>query len=228
MDKIRVVLADDQVLFVENLRIVLETRAKDIKVVGIARDGIEAVECVNREHPNIILMDVRMPNMDGVEATRLIHNQCPDTQVMMLTTFDDDQYVHEALHNGAVGYVLKNISPLELITTIRAVNQGRVIISPAIAAKLVEGMPHAERESIDQSHTASTVPEGYQELSKREKEVFALIARGYNNKEISEQLFVAEQTVKNYVHAVYQKIGARDRIQAVHIAQSLDSELQMD
>ena len=145
MDFIKVLLVDDQILFVESLKTVLETRTKDIKVIEIAHDGWEAVQKVEKEHPHIVLMDVRMPKMDGVEATSIIKKKFPETHVMMLTTFDDDEFVHDALYHGAVGYLLKDIPPDELITAIRAVNEGSVLISQTVAAKIVQQFYHQEK-----------------------------------------------------------------------------------
>jgi DNA-binding NarL/FixJ family response regulator len=223
MNKIRVVLADDQVLFVENLKFVLEKRAKDIAVTGVAQNGSEAIACVERQKPHIVLMDIRMPIMDGVEATRIIHQRFPDTQIIVLTTFDDDAYVHDALHYGAVGYLLKNIPPKELIASIRAVREGGVLISPQIARKLVDQVFQLTREKNKKAEL-SKESFNQQGLSNREKEILHLISKGYNNKEISNFLFIAEQTVKNYAHSIYSKIGARDRAQAIKMA--LDGEIQ--
>ena len=217
MSKISVLLVDDQVLFVESLRTVLETRADDFEVVGVAYNGHEAIECVEREKPEVVLMDVRMPEMDGVEATRIIHKQYPKIQVMMLTTFDDDEYVYEALHHGAVGYLLKDIPPHELIASIRAMREGSVQISPTVAAKLVERAYHTEKR-IEQKDTQKAYPPWYENLSKREIEVLKLLSKGYVNREISESLFVAEQTIKNHVSLIYSKMKARNRAHAVRMA----------
>jgi len=130
MAEIQVLLVDDQVLFVQSLRTVLNTVAADIHVCGIALNGKEAVDFVSRQRPDVILMDVRMPVMDGVEATRIIHKEHPDISIMMLTTFDDDSYVVEALNEGAVGYILKDVPPEELIIAVRAIYSGKIIISP--------------------------------------------------------------------------------------------------
>ena len=138
MDKIKLLLVDDQKLFVESLRTVLRTRAKDMAVIGVAGDGSEALAMVDLEQPDVILMDVRMSGMNGVEATRRIKEKYPAIRVLMLTTFDDDDYVVEALKVGAVRYLLKDMPPAELITAIRAVYEGGILISPKVAAKLVD------------------------------------------------------------------------------------------
>ena len=136
MDKIRLVIADDQSLITQSFKVLLETVAKDIVVVGLAMDGREAVALVQKERPDVVLMDVRMPNMDGVQATKAIHQRDPGVKIIMLTTFDDDEYVHEAVRAGAVGYLLKDISTEELISSITAVKEGAVLVSTSVAAKL--------------------------------------------------------------------------------------------
>ena len=137
MDRIRVVLVDDQVLFVESLQTVLELRSDDIEVVGTAHNGEEGLEVIRAARPDIVLMDVRMPGMDGVEATRRLHQEHPEIKVVMLTTFDDDVYVREAMQYSAVGYILKNIPATNLINSIRAVRDGTIQLSPSVMHKIV-------------------------------------------------------------------------------------------
>jgi DNA-binding NarL/FixJ family response regulator len=216
MEQIKVLLVDDQRLFVESLRTVIETRATDITVVGVAYNGAEAIECVAKELPDVVLMDVRMPVMNGVESTRLIKEQYPDIKVLMVTTFDDDQYVIDALRLGAVGYLLKDMPPAELITAVRAVYEGGVLISPTVAAKMVEKLTSpvgTEKEMTDQHDAGTGSYAGINELNGREKKIIQLMAQGYDNKEIARELYVAEQTVKNYVSIIYSKLGVRDRVQ---------------
>lgn len=211
MDKIKLLLVDDQTLFVESLKTVLRTRAKDMIVSGVANDGPAALVMVATEQPDVVIMDVRMPGMNGVEATRQIKEKFPATRVLMFTTFDDDDYVIEALKLGAVGYLLKDMSPEELITAIRAVHEGGVLISPKVAAKIVDKLvyqPGKER-SPDSEPISLT-----NDLSNREKEVLRLLAQGLDNKEIAARLFIAEQTVKNHVSVIYSKLGVHDRFQA--------------
>ncbi len=216
MKKIKVVLVDDQTLFVESLRTVLETRADDIMVVGIANDGNQAIEVVAETCPDVVLMDVRMPGMNGVESTRIIKERYPDTRVLMLTTFDDDQYVIEALRLGAVGYLLKNMPPAELISAIRAVYEGGVLISPQVANKLV-GLLTIPLNKTEDHHESNSITSHVNQLSSREKEILQLMAEGLDNKEIAKKLYIAEQTVKNYVSVIYSKLGVRDRVQASRI-----------
>lgn len=216
MEKIKVVLVDDQTLFVESLRTVLETRADDMIVVGVANDGGQAVEVVAETRPDVVLMDVRMPGINGVESTGTIKERYPETRVLMLTTFDDDQYVIEALRLGAVGYLLKNMPPAELISAIRAVHEGGVLISPQVANKLVGLLTGSQNKPEDNQENSEIVALANQ-LSSREKEILQLMAEGLDNKGIAKKLFIAEQTVKNYVSVIYSKLGVKDRVQASRI-----------
>ncbi len=222
MNRIRVMLADDQRLFVESLKSVLETRAEDVSVIGIAKDGAEAVEMAIRLNPDIVLMDLRMPAMDGVEATKRIKERAPGIQVVMLTTFDDDEYVREALLCGAVGYLLKDIPPSEVIASLRAVKEGSVLISAPIAAKLIGRIAELE-DAPHHPERAERDPGKLQSLSGREREVLDLLAEGLDNREIADRLFLAEQTVKNLVSMIYSKIGTHNRISAMKIASGEDS-----
>lgn len=213
MEPIRVLLVDDQVLFVESLRRVITSRAKDIQVVGIAYDGVEAIELVHRERPDIVLMDVKMPRMDGVRATHEILSRYPAIKIMMLTTFDDDEFVLEALREGAKGYLLKNIPPEEVLTSIRALNSGVDQISPSVAAKLVHKALTSEK-AFRPAGTQPQNPEWYQGLREFERQLLTLLAQGYSNKEIAERLHFAEQTVKNYLSTIYEKLNVKNRAQA--------------
>ena len=223
MNRIRVLLVDDQVLFVESLRTVIETRAPDFEVVGVALSGRQAIQMVMDTQPDIILMDVRMPEMDGVEATKIILETYPKIHVMMLTTFDDDAYVVEALNHGAAGYVLKDIPPNDLIVSLRAVCNGSVIISPQVANKLLriregEGKP----EEVSETRTRPAAENSFlRYLSKREIEVLHLIGKGADNSQIARKLCIAEQTVKNHVSVIYSKLHVHNRMQAMKLANSL-------
>jgi DNA-binding NarL/FixJ family response regulator len=223
VSKIKVLLVDDQVLFVESLRVVLETRAEDFEVVGVAFNGSEAIQLVMEKQPDIILMDVRMPGMDGVEATRIIHETYPEIHVLMLTTFSDDEYVVEALNHGAAGYMLKDIPPGELIVSLRAVCKGSVIISPQVANRLLR-MREGEGKPDDGSELRSRpLPESsfLRYLSRREIEILRLIGTGADNPLIARKLSIAEQTVKNHVSVIYSKLHVHNRMQAMKIANSL-------
>lgn len=209
--KIRVLLVDDQLLFVENLKLVLETNDDSVCVVGIAEDGIDAVRKAQELRPDIILMDVRMPKLDGVGATERIRGVLPRTTIIMLTVFDEDDYVLEALENGATGYLLKNTKPEALISAIHAAYEGAVLISPSVAQRLVSGG--------GQRHQTSHSPDPWVgELSRREKDVLCLLIEHYSNKEIADRLGITEATVRNYVSAVYDKMGADDRFHAMRLA----------
>ena len=213
-DKIRVLLADDQRLFTESMRTLIGNYAEDIEVVGIAATGAEAVQLAERLRPEVILMDVRMPVMDGVEATERILTKFPQIRIMMLSTFDEDEYVRAALHHGAAGYLLKDISPTELIVSIRAIKEGAVQISPSVASKLVEQL-------YERQGKMSQGIEWYQTLSQREKEIFMLISKGYGNAQISQELCIAEQTVRNHVSTIYSKLGVQDRFQIIQLANKI-------
>lgn len=218
MDKIKLLLVDDQTLFVESLKTVLRTRAKDMIVIGVANDGPTALMMVATEQPDIILMDVRMPGMNGVETTSQIKEKYPWIKVLMLTTFDDDDYVVEALKLGAVGYLLKDMPPADLIKAIREIYEGGVLISPKVAAKIVDKLvsPIGKRRNLDSEANLLV-----NDLSNREKEVLRLLAQGLDNKEIATRLFIAEQTVKNHVSVIYSKLGVHDRVQALRKADEI-------
>jgi len=206
--KTRIIIADDQVLFVQSLKSVIESRSDSIEIVGIAYNGKEALDLVRNLRPDIALLDVRMPVMDGVEATAMIRQKYPDTQVVILTTYDDEIYVHQALSNGAVGYLLKETQPSNLIMCLLAVKEGSVLISPAIAMKLVKQL-EPSRDKTDQGWASSRLDE----LTKREKEVLLQLSQGLNNQEIGTKLCIEEQTVRNHVSMIYSKIGVHDRIE---------------
>jgi DNA-binding NarL/FixJ family response regulator len=224
MGRISLLLADDHTLFCESLRTVLQTEMEDVDVIGIARDGNEALAIVADKRPDIVLMDVRMPGMDGVQATRIIHERFPDTHVIMLTTFDDDEYVRHAMKYGAVGYLLKD-TPLEkLIVAIRAIKDGVVLVSPSVFQKLVVDAPAPPR--ADAAHKeASPPPPWLRDLSRREKEILQLIAKGFDNTEIAGALFIAEQTVKNHLSDIYLKVGLHDRAKVAVLAAALHEDM---
>jgi DNA-binding NarL/FixJ family response regulator len=206
----RLLLVDDQVLFVESLKCVLEEHAPDIEVVGVAHDGEEAVASCMKLRPDIVLMDVRMPKMDGVQATRAIHEMYPRMKIVMLTTFADDDYYKVALKFGAVGYLLKNIPPDELIRSIRAVKYSISQISPEIMKKL---MANDEADALPAEGDAVVC----EPLTVREKEILELILAANENKQIAAHLGVSEQTVKNHIHHLYEKLGVSSRIQLIRV-----------
>jgi len=218
MEKIRLLIVDDQVLFLESLSTFLRNYAADIEVVGLARNGSEALEKAAVLHPDIVLMDVHMPVMDGVEATgRLLASQ-PGIRILILSTYDEDEYVRSALKLGAAGYLLKDISPTELIASIRALKAGAVQISPQVVAKLMRSVLSEEPSPV---RDIAGRLEWFESLTRREREVFTLIARGYDNAQIAEELHMAEHTVRNHVSMIYSKLGVQDRFQIIQLANKI-------
>ncbi len=208
--KIRVIIADDQKLFGESLQYVVEARADDIEIVDVVENGVEAVEAAGRLKPDVMLMDVRMPELDGVQATRIIREGDPNIRILMLSTFQDDEYVRTALKYGSVGYLLKNIAPEEVIKSIRAVYGGIVQISPAVARALMDGNDVPGEDEIAEELLVEP-------LTNREREVLHLIMKSYENRQIASFLNVREQTAKNYVHNLYMKLGVSSRMQLLRI-----------
>lgn len=218
MEKIRVLIADDQSLFLESLSTFLQNYAEDIEVVGLAKNGSEALEKAAELRPDIVLMDVHMPVMDGVEATgRLIESQ-PEVKIIILSTYDEDEYVRNALRLGASGYLLKDISPTELIASIRALKSGAVQISPQIVAKLMQSLLADEPSPV---RKMAERLEWFESLTPREREVFALIATGYDNAQIAASLHIAEHTVRNHVSMIYSKLEVQDRFQIIQLANKI-------
>lgn len=209
VERIRVLLVDDQDLVRYGLRLVLEAE-DDIVVVGEASDGEQAVISTGRLKADVVLVDVRMPGMNGIEATRQITSRWPGTQVIVLTTYDLDEFAFGALQAGAAGFLLKNTRPEELVSAIRTVVSGDSVISPRITSKLIEvAMPHL-------SPAGDTgADESLAELSDREHEVFLLVGRGLTNGEIAEELHLSESTVKAHFGRILTKLGADNRVQAV-------------
>ena len=209
MDRIRVVIIDDQELFVQGLRSVLQARSKgEIEVVGVAYNGRDALDLIRRVKPDVALVDIKMPVMDGVEVTSQVVKHCPGTQVIILTSYDEEVFVHEALSKGAVGYLLKETQPSNLIMAILAVKEGSVLISPAVAKKLVRRLDPKEGEK-----EVLVSEKWIEELTRREKQVLLFLSQGYSNEEISRKLSIEEQTVRNHVSMIHSKIGIHDRIE---------------
>ena len=215
MNPIRILLVDDQALFREGLRAVLSAQP-DFEIVGEAADGVEAVSQANDFRPHVILMDLRMPRLGGVEATRRIRAGHPTTQVIVLTTFDDDEDVFDALRAGAAGYLLKDASPDKLGDAIRAAARGESFLQPSIAAKVV-----AEFNRLSQPRPTPTRPALREPLSDRECQILQKLAEGKSNKEIAGVLNLAEGTVKNHLSNIFGKLGVLDRTQAALMAREL-------
>jgi DNA-binding NarL/FixJ family response regulator len=207
---IRVLLVDDQELVRAGFRMILDAEP-DLEIVAEAGDGLEALEAADRHTIDVALMDIRMPNLDGIEATRRLLERSPETRVLMLTTFDLNEYVYEALRAGASGFMLKDSPPEKLVEAIRVVADGDALLAPAITRRVIE-------EYVSRPLAGGALPEELQELTSRELEVLRLVARGLSNAEIAGQLFLGETTVKTHVAHVLQKLRLRDRVQAVVLA----------
>ena len=208
---IRVAMVDDQALVRGGFAMVLGHQ-EDIEVVAEAGTGLEAIEAARTHRPDVILMDIRMPEMDGLEATsRIVEEADWPVRVLILTTFDPDEYVYRALQAGASGFVLKDIPPEELVNGVRTVADGGALLAPSITRRLIGKF--AERLAVD-----TRVSSRLERLTNREREVLAAIARGLNNTEISQGLFIGAATVKSHVSNILTKLGLRDRVQAVVFA----------
>ncbi|MEN9646436.1 MAG: hypothetical protein RL238_3105 [Actinomycetota bacterium] len=208
---IRVALVDDQAMVRAGFRMILETEP-DITVVGEAGDGREALDLVERSNPDVVLMDVRMPHMDGIEATRQLTASDSPARVLMLTTFDLDDYVYAALRAGASGFLLKDAPAEQLVNAVRVIADGDALLAPSVTRLLIDEV--SRRPAVD----ADAVAPGLGDLTERELEVLRLIARGMSNGEIAQQLYLGEATVKTHVGRVLTKLGVRDRVQAVVLA----------
>ena len=206
---IRVLIADDQALMRGGFRMILDAE-DDIEVVGEAIDGEDAIRWFAKTRPDVVVMDVRMPTMDGIEATRRLTAGDPPARILILTTFDLDEYVYQALRAGASGFLLKDRPPQELVAAVRVVAAGDALLAPSVTRRLVEEF--ARRPD------PPPPPVALDELTDREREVLVCMARGLSNQEIAQELFVAETTVKTHVGRVLQKLGLRDRAQAVVMA----------
>jgi DNA-binding NarL/FixJ family response regulator len=216
---IRLVLADDQALLRKGFRMILEAE-DDIVVVGEAEDGHGAVRLVELYEPDVVLMDIRMPSLDGIEATQAITASGVATRVLILTTFDLDEYAFRALRAGASGFLLKDVPPRELAQAIRTVASGDAVVSPRITKRLLEEYAHKLPDlSADAGEgEGDAVPEAVRHLTEREHEVLLAVADGLSNTEIAARLFVSEATVKSHVGHILTKLGLRDRVQAVVLA----------
>jgi len=208
---IRVAVVDDEALLRDGIALILE-REDDIEVVGQAGTGLEAIELVRDTHPDVVLMDIRMPEMDGLEATgRIIAEADWPVRIIILTTFDPDEYVYEALRAGASGFMLKDVPRDELAAAVRTVHEGGAMLSPAITSRLIGRFT----QQLEVDTSANRLLE---ELTEREREVLVEIAQGHSNAEISERLFIGAATVKSHINHLFTKLGVRDRAQAVAFA----------
>ncbi|MGJ3251733.1 MAG: response regulator [Elainellaceae cyanobacterium] len=208
---IRLLLVDDQDLIRRGLKALLKPETS-LQVVGEAENGHQAIQQTESLMPDVVLMDVRMPSMDGVAATREICQRFPETKVLVLTTFDDDEYVAQAVRYGASGYLLKDTPSEELVQAIHSVHKGYTHLGPGLANKLLHYAPPTH-------HVA--VPPGWTELTPREHEILRLIAQGASNQEIAETLYISEKTVKNHVTSILSRLNVRDRTQAAILANTI-------
>jgi DNA-binding NarL/FixJ family response regulator len=214
---IRVVLADDQALLRKGFRMILEAE-EDISIIGEAADGEAAVRLVELYEPDVVLMDVRMPTCDGIAATRAITASGSLSHVLILTTFDLDEYAFGALRAGASGFLLKDVPPHELTQAIRTVARGDAVVSPRITKRLLEEYSSQLPDLSGGAHGEDAVPAVLTGLTAREREVLVAVAEGLSNVEIGQRLFVSEATVKSHVGRVLAKLGLRNRVQAVVLA----------
>jgi DNA-binding NarL/FixJ family response regulator len=204
----KVIICDDQSIVREGLAMLLKLEP-DIQVIGMADDGAAAIELVDKERPDVVLMDLKMPSVNGVEATRHIKSKYPEVRVLILTTYDDDQWVFDAINAGASGYLLKDTPRDELVKAVRGTTTGKTYLDPSIAGKVLEQIS---------SHRVYTATQITSNLTEREIEILRLIARGLSNADISERLFLSEGTVRNHVSAILSKLGVADRTQAAVMA----------
>jgi DNA-binding NarL/FixJ family response regulator len=218
MKPIRLTFVDDQKIFIESLTQILKKVDRSIRVISAAFDGKEAIAVVERDPPDVIIMDIRMPVMNGVEAVKVIHKSHPGIKIIMLTTYDDDEYVKDALRYGASGYLLKDIPIEDLVAQIKSVCSGNVApLSHSVLDKLTHTMDGAG---------PAEPPPWLDELSRTERKILKLVVEGFDNKEIAGAVFLAEQTVRNYVHKLYEKMGAAGRTQAIKAGRAIMQLLQ--
>jgi DNA-binding NarL/FixJ family response regulator len=209
MKDISILIVDDQALIRDGLKTILELE-KDIKVVGTCKNGVEAVKMTELLSPEVVLLDIRMPEMDGVEAVKIIKNNHPEIKVIMLTTFNDEEYIIAALAGGANGYLLKDTEIDKLLETIRAAVEGRLSIQNEVAIKLAEGLT---KLNFIKKANKGLVEE--LDFSEREKEIASMMVQGFTNKQISAALYITEGTTRNYISNIYSKIDIGDRTRAV-------------
>jgi two-component system, NarL family, response regulator LiaR len=205
---IRILICDDQEIVCEGLSKILSAD-KELSVVGIANDGSEAVTLATQLQPDLVLMDLKMPGVNGIHATRQIHQLFPKISILILTTYDDDEWLFDAVRSGASGYLLKDTPRMDLIAAVKGTVEGKTFVDPAVAGKLMADI--AQRSD----QTKSTLQDL---LTERETEILVLIAKGYNNNDIAQRLYLSEGTVKNYSSAIFSKLNVTDRTQAAILA----------
>lgn len=215
----RILIADDQALIRDGLQTIIELQ-EDMKVVGIAKDGQQACELTEKLKPDLVLMDIKMPGMDGIESTRWIKKHVPETIVLILTTFAEEQYIIDGLIGGASGYLVKDLSSEKIVSSIRDAVQGQFLLPASIAAKLSARLSYLSG-TLESVINKDRFKEGDIHFTEREKEIILLMVEGKNNQEIAGILFMSVGTVKNYISNIYQKIGTSDRAKAVVILKEM-------
>lgn len=204
---IKLLLADDQDILTEGLKLILGAE-EDIEIIGTANNGKKTYDLCRLRHPDVVLMDIQMPEVNGVEATAMIKNDFPHIKIIVLTTFNDDEYIYDALKNGASGYLLKDTSPSEILKAVRTVHNGGALIQSEVAVKVINKFSQLANETVDKN-----IDPKAELLTEREIEICRLIAEGKNNQEIAEELFLSQGTVKNHITRVLIKLDLRDRTQ---------------
>lgn len=213
---ITIVIADDQALIRQGLRTIIDME-EDMKVVGLAHNGIEACDMVSSLHPDLVMMDIQMPEMDGIEAIKIIKASAPQTHILILSTFLEDNYIVDGIANGASGYMLKDMDGDKMLDAIRDTVSGQFILPSAVASKLAKRIS----QTAMQQTTVATEKKLIR-LTERERDIAELMVKGYSNRDIAAELYISEGTVRNYISNLYSKIGIMDRIQAiVHLREYL-------
>lgn len=214
MEPLRIVIVDDQVMFRENLKIVIELCMHDAKVVGLAANGQEGLQVIEETKPNLVIMDINMPVMSGVECVRKLREAGNEVNVLMLTMFDEDEYMLESLQLGAVGYILKDTEPEKFTAALQSLQSGCTLLSQQVAKRIASSL----LQKNDNTKPENVWRESLIKLTQREQEILRHIGLGEDNQEISSKLFLSEGTVRNYVSAIYEKLDLKDRAQAVRFA----------
>lgn len=220
MKKIKILIADDQTLMREGLKTILDLE-DDMEVIATAEDGLEAIEKAKEYNPDIILMDIQMPNLNGLESLKRIKEMNKNTRILILTTFTEEDYIVEGLSNGADGFLLKDMNYDKLISSIRDAAAGQLLIPNIVARKLANRLSKYNSMLKNELYVGKLKKRGIH-FSEREKEVAALVAKGYSNKNIAQELYISEGTVKNYISEIYSKLGVKDRAKAVVYLNELD------
>lgn len=210
---IRVLIADDHALIRDGLQTIIDLQ-EDMKTVGVVENGQQAYDVIDTLMPDVILMDIQMPVMNGIESTKRIKQKSPETVIIILTTFSEDEYIIDGLINGASGFLLKNLPATKIVEAIRDALKGHLMLPSEVAAKLSNKLAYLSQSSASGLHHVPTHHEGI-EFTERERQVISLMIDGKNNREIADVLFISEGTVKNYITIIYQKIGTNERTKAV-------------